>query len=167
MIMRKVACILCICACCVSLGDIDQNVASSFLSSFADDTRVGREIRCAADQKALQDDLQAVFEWSVSNNMEFNSDKFELLSYRPIPSADLPSPTYLSNDGTAIEEKQSLRDLGVTITNDATFSKFIAEKCTSVRGTTAWVLRSFETRAVLPLLTLWKQFVRFHIEYCS
>ena len=151
----------------ILIGDIDQNVASSFLSSFADDTRVGREIKCAADHKALQDDLHAVFEWSAANNMEFNSDKFELLSYRPSQNTTLPPPVYLSNDGTVIEEKQCLRDLGVTIANDATFSKFIAEKCSAVRGTTAWVLRSFETRATLPLLTLWKTFIRFHIEYCS
>ena len=41
----------------VLLGDIDSEVANSFLSSFADDTRVGMGINTAADVGLLQQDL--------------------------------------------------------------------------------------------------------------
>ena len=41
----------------VLLGDIDSEVANSFLSSFADDTRVGMGINTAADVGLLQKDL--------------------------------------------------------------------------------------------------------------
>ena len=44
----------------VLIGNIDQNVATSFLSSFADDTRVGKGISIISDIACLQSDLQAV-----------------------------------------------------------------------------------------------------------
>ena len=60
----------------VLIGDIDKEVATAFLSSFADDTRVGKGIATSSDVEDLQRDLQAVYQWSVDNNMEFNADKF-------------------------------------------------------------------------------------------
>ena len=44
----------------VLIGDIDKNVATAFLSSFADDTRVGNGINSHADVDDLQRDLEAV-----------------------------------------------------------------------------------------------------------
>ena len=41
----------------ILIGDIDQNVASSFISSFADDTRVGRQVADEEDVHRLQTDL--------------------------------------------------------------------------------------------------------------
>ena len=99
--------------------------------------------------------------------MEFNSDKFEFIKYRPpTRNSSIPPTQYTSNDGSQIEEKQSLRDLGITISNDLSFSPYIQAKCSSVRGTIAWVLRTFRTRQLAPMLTLWKQLIRCHIEYC-
>ena len=123
----------------VLIGDIDRNVASSFLSSFADDTRVGKGVTSEENVRQLQDDLEAVYRWSVNNNMMFNSDKFELIRYRGENSKEFQSNTnYYSNDGSIIQEKQHVRDLGVTLSNDATFSKHIQEKCTSVKSKIVW-----------------------------
>ena len=63
----------------VLISDIDKSIVSSFLSSFADDTRIGHCIEGDMDKAALQADLQKVYEWAASNNMQFNSDKFEML----------------------------------------------------------------------------------------
>ena len=46
----------------VLIGDIDSNVASSFVSSFADDTRIGRRIKTKSDVKDLQTDLNAIYQ---------------------------------------------------------------------------------------------------------
>ena len=56
----------------VLIGDIDANVATSFVSSFADDTRVGRRIKTEADVNDLPADLNAIYQWAVDNNMQFN-----------------------------------------------------------------------------------------------
>ena len=78
----------------ILIGDIDKEVATSFISSFADDTRIGHEISSEEDIKALQLDLQAVYQWATNNNMEFNSEKFELIQYRSVKTNGLLSTHY-------------------------------------------------------------------------
>ena len=53
----------------ILIGDIDQNIAFSFISCFADHTRIGRHIEDFEDIQLLQADLDAVYNWTESNNM--------------------------------------------------------------------------------------------------
>ena len=100
--------------------------------------------------------------------MEFNSDKFDLLRYRCSASKELQSETsYLSNDGSTIEEQEQVCDLGVTMSSDATFTNHIMDRCELVKSKISWVLRTFQSRHCLPMLTLWKTLIRCHLEYCS
>ena len=45
----------------VLIGDIDKDICSAFLSSFADDTRVGHGIASPDDANLLQEDLKRVY----------------------------------------------------------------------------------------------------------
>ena len=81
----------------ILLIDIDKKITSSFLSSFADDTRVGKSIQTAEDANYLQQDLYAIFKWAKDTNMEFNSDKFECLRYQANPSQPIPPHVYLTD----------------------------------------------------------------------
>ena len=65
----------------ILLGDIDKSVASAFVSSFADDTRVGHRIKTTEDVQALQEDLNTIYWWPSKNNMKLNSDKFKCIRY--------------------------------------------------------------------------------------
>ena len=123
----------------ILIGDIDQNIAFSFISSFADDTRVGRHIEDFEDIQLLQAGLDAVYNWAESSNMEFNSDKFELLRYRLRGSTVQNLAGYKSNIGSEIEEKVHVKDLGVKLSSDATFSGHIGEKVASVKTKIGWV----------------------------
>ena len=147
----------------VLISDIDSNIMSSFLSSFADDTRIGHAVSSDNDRSALQADLQRVYEWANTNNMQFNSEKFELIRYKLPNSIDTK---YTADDGSIIEEKVSLRDLGVTMSNNATFKDHISEKAASMRSKVAWVLRTFRTRERVPMLTLWKSLVLSLHDFC-
>ena len=119
----------------ILMGDIDKDVAAAFLSSFADDTRVGNGIVTFTDTIRLQTDLNTIYKWSIDNNTSFNSDKFELLRYKSKNSKDVQSTTsYLSNNGSVIQEQTHVRDLGVTISNDATFTQHILERCELVKS---------------------------------
>ena len=95
----------------ILIGDIDQNIAFSFVSSFADDTRVPRHIEDFEDIHLLQADLDAVYNWAESNNLEFNSDTFELLRYRLRGSTVQNSTGYKSNIDSEIEENAHVKDL--------------------------------------------------------
>ena len=152
----------------VLMGDIDANVRNAFLSSFADDTRAGSKVLNQADVNCLQEDLNQIYDWSDVNNMEFHCDKFDLLRYRSSNSREAQSQShYTSYDGSIIEEKYHVKDLGITMSSNATFTEHIAERCEMAKAKTAWILRTFQTRESTPMLLLWKSLVLCHIEYCS
>ena len=151
----------------ILLGNIDEGTVNSFISSFADDTRVGKAISSAEDAVLLQGDLDRIYAWAKATNMEFNSEKFEMLRYQANIKQPSPPQTLLSDIGTPIEAKSSLRDLGVTMSDDASFSQFISEKVTAVKQLSGWAMRTFKTRARGPMLTIWKSLIQCHIDYCS
>ena len=121
----------------VLIGDIDSNIATSFISSFADDTRAGHPYLSPQDAKLLQEDLNSIYQWAKDNNMEFNSDKFEHMHYAPRPNQNSPKPIYKSDINLEIETKQVARDLGVHMSDNATFSHHISVQCDKIRPKTS------------------------------
>ena len=108
----------------IPIGDINKEVAHAFLSSFADDTRIGHGISSEEDTLNLQNYLDKVYQWANQNNMTFNDSKFELLRYGP--HKELKQTTsYKSNVGNVIESKTCTKDLGVTMSESAEFSEHI------------------------------------------
>ena len=149
----------------VMINDIDANIISSSVSSFADDTRVMAGTISRQDVAGMQNDLDIIYQWAQDNNATFNPGKFECLRYGR--NQDLITSTeYLSNSLTPIACSNSVRDLGVTMSSDATFSEHISKICTAASLKCGWILRTFKTRERLPLLTLWKSLVLPTLDYC-
>ena len=92
----------------ILIGDIDSKVAHSFIASFADDTRLLREVKNVQDASSLQTDLEGVYEWAVDNNSTFNNKKFEALRYGTDSTLKL-STSYTAPDGSLISEKTHLQ----------------------------------------------------------
>ena len=65
----------------IYISDINEGLSHTRASSFADDTRIIKNVKSAADCQLLQNDLEKVIEWAEENNMAFNTGKFELLRY--------------------------------------------------------------------------------------
>ena len=63
------------------IGDIDENIGFSSLSSFADDTRIKKAIESILDTFMLQEDLNRLYKWAEVDNMKLNGKKFEHLHY--------------------------------------------------------------------------------------
>ena len=117
------------------------------------------------DSNQLQLDLDKIYRWAELNNAEFNVDKFELLRYGGM--VDLQQSTsYETSNKTAIQNSEHVRDLGIKMTPDGTFSQHIKDLTTSASLKCAWILRVFRTREPFPLLTLWKTLVAPLLEYC-
>ena len=60
--------------------------------------------------------------------MEFNGDKFECIRYWPDPdigSVFKEEFKYQSEGGKDIEETDHVKDLGILLSNDLSFSKYI------------------------------------------
>ena len=150
----------------VLLGDIDANILSSFLSSFADDTRMARGLSGVSDASALQTDLEAVYQWAEDNNMSFNDLKFEVLRFGSDLTLKLIT-SYTNPSGIIIDSKEHVRDLGVTVSADGSFREHIRKVCQSARNMCAWILRTFSDRREDLMLTTWKSLVLPILDYCS
>jgi hypothetical protein len=150
----------------ILLSDIDKKIASSFLSSFADDTRVSKGVAGVTDASALQRDLEIVYQWAEENNMFFNNLKFECLRYGLDSTLKL-STNYTSPSGTIIDNKEHVRDLGVTMSSDGSFSEHIRKICLSAKNMCAWILRTFTDRSRELMLTTWKSLILPIVDYCS
>ena len=149
----------------IFVNDIDSNIVSSFLSSFADDTRVGLGISNENDAKTLQNDLNSVYAWAQENSMVLNSSKFELLQYgkRKIDGAY----SYIDSTGKGMKSKENVKDLGIYMSSSSSFCYHIDSIIGKVNSLTSWALRSFKSRSADFILTTWKSVILPHLDYGS
>lgn len=149
----------------VHITDINQRIESR-VSSFADDTRVMRLVKCGEDVETLQEDLNKIYEWQDANNMKFNDDKFEVLRYGK--NEVLKTLTYYTTPtGDPIETRDCVRDLGVVMSASANFSNHIDHTVAKVKNVINWILRIFVSREQTVMKTLWDSLVQPHLDYCS
>ena len=90
---------------------------------------------------------------------------FELLLFgkeQEIKSAT----TYKSYDDSNIDDKEQVRDLGIMMSNTATFTLHIRNIVKKARDKMGWVLRVFQSRKRSLMLTLLKSLVIPILEYC-
>ena len=158
----------------IFINDIASCVLHSTLRCFADDTRICRSISDSHNVTELQSDLDEVTKWSSRNNMALHEDKFEYichLSNKRNPLYELPFVheqfQYTTSTGTILTPVDQLRDLGITVSSDSSWTSHIRSSCDKARKMAAWVFSVFHSRNTGVMLTLYKSLVRSHLEYCS
>ena len=141
--------------------------------SFADDTKLIRAIRNMLGVKMLQEDLFLVISWSLLNNMQLHEKKFEVLNYSLNSSlllSQLPfypeCKQYTTSRSHVIEPTDVVRDLGIHISNDRSWTPHIEKTVQGARTVASWVLSVFRDRTPLLMMTLFKSMVRSKLEYC-
>ena len=97
----------------ILIGDLNENT-NSHVSSFADED----------DVKTLQIDLKTIYKWQETNNMQFNSNKFELFRYGKNQHIK-ESTSYYSPNETTIEQTQCVKDLGIQMSVTLSFTDHI------------------------------------------
>ena len=147
----------------IHISDIDSGITHATVSSFADDTRVFMRAKTGEQKEQLQKDLNSIYEWTTTNNMLFNGNKFEMLRYGDTQGVDVAE--YLASDGTPIERKTLLCDLGVVMQETGTFEEQIKAMVSKARRQMGWVLRTFATREPAAMLTLYKATILPLLEY--
>ena len=155
------------------INDLDTCVKHSFLSSFADDTRILKEIRSVTDVDHLQEDLDAAVQWSKNNNMKLHTSKFEYLCHATNSSKslkELPFSSqyyqYTTSDGSCITPTPMVRDLGINIVPDLAWSPHINIITDSARKMSAWALSVFSDRSASTMKHLYKSLIRSKVEFC-
>ena len=150
----------------ILIMDIDKNIKHSSLKCFADDTRVLKSISNPDDINVLQADLNYIYHWAVLNNLKFNDAKFELIQYGKDNDLKMQS-NYFSSSSLSIAKNECVCDLGVLMSNDASFKPHIEGVINSANKMVSWIYCTFKSRSVKTMLTLWKSLVLPKLEYCS
>jgi len=143
--------------------DINGDIEHTRLGSFADDTRLWKNVFNVVSQDQLQRDLNTVYGWAKQNNMCFNEEKFERIQYGP-PNFETK---YQTANGGEITCKPSIKDLGVTFENNLSFQSHINNTIAKGNKIGGWCLRTFKKRTTEVMLTLLKQLVVPQLEYAS
>ena len=155
------------------LNDLSSYINHSTARSFADDTRIMKEIKSTTDIDLLQSDLDAAILWSKRNNMLLHTDKFEYLCHGSGMSKllkQLPFSSqyyqYTTGDESQLEPTDIVKDLGVNIAADLSWSPHISIMCDDARKKISWVLSVFRDRSKITMLSLYKTLIRSKLEYC-
>ena len=105
--------------------------------------------------------------------MQLHEDKFEFLCYRTKQSSllkELPSTgqhaLYHTPKGHTLYPLEAVKDLGVILTCDYSWSYHINAMVAAARIMAAWVLGVFKDRSYSTMLQLYKTMVRSRLEYC-
>ena len=157
----------------VYINDIDKCIKHSFISCFADDTRLSKGISLSNDVKHLQQDLDSVMQWTSKNNMLLHEKKFQYVNHSTGDSKllkELPFTSelyqYVTSNGTILPPIDSVRDLGIKVTSNLSWSQHIRIIVDNANRMAAWILSIFSTRDSELMLTLFKSLVRPRVEYC-
>ena len=153
--------------------DLESVLDGSMCLTFADDTKLMKAITDIVDQEGLQSDLLKVTEWAKINNMVLHDQKFQLLSYRLNKSAiykEFPFTvdicSYTTKSGVQLFPEADVRDLGVQMSSDGSWSKHIATIVRRASLLSGWIFSVFRDRSPEVMLQLFKSLVRPILEYC-
>ena len=113
----------------IMISDIDKDVSTSKLVSFADNTRLYYAVGDVTECDNLQLDLNAVYDLASSNNMFFNSKKFSYVCFSSNVSA-YKSNLYIDPVMNIIGPSTYVCDLGVSMFINCTFGQHVFFKCT-------------------------------------
>ena len=149
----------------IIIADINRDVDSSKLISFADDTRVYSRIADIEDCDSLLWDLNSVYKWA-SNDMFFNAKK---IHYLPLSSSQVSNKSniYINPSMDIIPQSTDVPDLGIIMSKYCSFDYHISSlsrKCNNLAG---WILKSFVSSDKLTMLTLFKTLVISRLDYAS
>ena len=96
----------------------------STVSCFADDTRILLGIKDEEDTQMLQNDLHRPYKWTDTNNMKLNANNLNFCDMEK--KQEIKSPTTnKSYDDSIIGNKEKVKDLGIMMSNTATFTLHI------------------------------------------
>ena len=157
------------------INDLPDNILSSKIFTFADDTKIVRPISCSSDCTLLQADLDNIIAWSSRNNMMLNKEKFELISYTSKNKTnkidvfnELPFNNTFQAYSTGDDDifpSRVIRDLGIHLNSSLNWDDHINYLSKVGKQLSGWILSVFYSRDSKVLLTLFNSLVRSKMEY--
>jgi len=147
----------------IFINDLDVSINSThgaFLSKFADDTKLGREISTTQDCHRLQAALDDLVAWSKEWGMELHAQKSIVVHF------GRKNPEFIYKiDNVPLQTTEAARDLGVKVQNDCDSSPHICEITKKAHGLLSQLKRAFSYRDSKVLPRIFTTFVRPTLEY--
>jgi hypothetical protein len=150
------------------INDLPDVVKSSNVRLFADDSSLFRKIHTQQDKDLLQKDLTHLEDWENTWQRSFNASKCNTL--RIFPSKQNRS-NHISSDyilhGQVLETVKSTEYLGVTMTDDLTWSKHVATVAAKGSSKVGFLRRNFRDCTTKVKSATYTTMVRPKLEYAS
>ena len=158
----------------VYLNDLSDFIDYCDFSYFADDNRLYKSISFTHDASFLQEDLINISNWANANNMKLHDEKFVFVNYntrhKNFSLANLPFykeyMSYTTKEGHVLETSDNVTDLGVTFSDNLSWSSHISVIVKKAKQKAGWALSIFKDRSPFVMKTLYKSVIRSHLEYC-
>ena len=138
------------------------SVVSSQVRLFADDCLMYRPIRSGADQACFQQDLAALERWGDAWGMRFNAKKCYIMR---ISRSRSPFTKFYLLCDTVLQEVDSAKYLGVTLTNELKWSEHISATAKRGNSTLGFIRRNLRSSPSRLKETAYLSLVRSVLEY--
>ena len=145
----------------IYVNDI-PNVVTSSIKLFADDTKIYRELNNVDDAFALQSDLDSLENWTKSWQVNFNSEKCEVMRITHKQDKSMLH-YYLSN--TELRFVDSYKDLGVNMSRDLSWSNHVGVIVNRANKVLGLLKRTVGSKNKEIFSMLYKSLVRPILEY--
>ncbi len=145
------------------INDLPLHVNSTVML-FADDCLLYRKIKSENDQLALQNDLSGLEKWGVNWGMRFNAKKCNVLR---LARQQSPLMFDYKLGGHILEVVTEAKYLGVTISNNLTWTAHITNITNKANSTLAFLRRNLKSCPQPLKETAYKSMVRSVLEYSA
>ena len=148
------------------INDMPECATSSTTRLFADDSLLYRKVRGYRDSALLQRDLTALSDWEACWQMEFNPSKCQVLHITPSKHKPVLPTTYQLH-GQVLESTDSAKYLGVTISEDLSWSRQAETVAAKASRTVGFLRRNFRDCTPAVRAATYTSMVRPIMEYAS
>ncbi|MCG8116962.1 MAG: reverse transcriptase domain-containing protein, partial [Candidatus Thiodiazotropha endolucinida] len=149
----------------VFINDLPDNIRSS-VRLFADDCVLYRDIYSPSDCRILQDDLDRLAQWEADWQMKFNVAKCHSMRVSRHLQDKQIKFNYTLHQQT-LEQVQSAKYLGITITDDLDWGQHISEITSKATRTLGFLRRNLAFAPRQTKDVAYKTLVRPQLEYAS
>ena len=143
----------------IYINDLPTGIKSK-INIFADDTKMASKVDTVEDEEIVNDDLEALQNWTITNGMKFNVDKCSVMHCGRL-NRNIDYKLY----GQKIRVTESEKDLGVIINNDMKFKDQVASAAKKANKTLGMIKRNFKYVNKEAFEVLYGTLVRPQLEY--
>ena len=149
----------------IFINDLPENIRSS-VRLFADDCVLYRNIESPTDCQILQDDLNSLAQWEADWQMKFNVAKCHSMRVTRHPPDKHIQFEYTLHQ-QRLEQVQSTKYLGITISDDLDWGQHISEISSKATKTLGFLRRNLAFAPGHTKEVAYKTLVRPKLEYAA